>query len=275
MKSSPKMDISFIVKNAQEGKDPIHPYDKDIPIAAFRTTSIFHYTKELTNLKRILEDGIIPNFCSEDLASDVTIGIPMVSFCDIPLGRTYEHASKYGYFAIGLATEYGEKNNINPVFYVSNSDIMDMILRRTRNGYVDIKRFLSSPISGLYKKCYGQYNNKEISNYAENEWRYVVPQTRQFRWYKSESEYKEWRQGGIGNKKPNPINNPDLYNNRLRFKVFDINYLIVEKEELVPQLVSYICNLKTIGGTTGTLSITDKLYLISRIRSIESIRRDY
>ena len=276
MEPSPKSSISFIVRNAQVGKDQIHPHEKEIPVTSFRTTSIFHYTKDLTSLKRILEDGIVPNFCSEKLAEDVTIGIPMVSFCDIPLCKTHRQAKDYGSFAIGLATEYGEKNGINPVFYVSNEKTMNMVLGRDRYGTVDINQLVSSPITGLYKRCYGEFDDKPISNYAENEWRYVVAQSDDILWHQSLAEYVEWRKTGIAGKKPNPINNANLYNNRLRFIASDINYLIVEREEYVPELVAYILKLKTLGGSINySLSTDDKLYLIQRIRSIESIRRDY
>lgn len=267
--------ISFIVNRAQDGLPPVHEADKDIPVVSFRTSSIFHYTHDILSLKRILEDGIVPNFCSEELASDVKIGIPMVSFCDIPLGLTHEHASRYGKFAVGLATEYGERNGINPVFYVSNDKTMDMILERDSHGKVDIDRFVSSPISGLYKKCYGEFREKQISNYVENEWRYVVGQSENLHWHKSIEEYLEWRGTGIGDHKPNPMNNLALYNNRLKFKADDINYLIVEEEKDVPELIYYIISINYIGGSNVPLTPKDKIYLISRIRSIECIRRDY
>lgn len=267
--------ISFIVNRAYEGLSPIHKCDEKIPMSSFRTTSIFHYTKDLMSLKMILEDGVIPNFCSEELAPDVTIGIPMVSFCDIPLGRTHEHVSRYGHFAIGLATEYGERNNINPVFYVNNEHFMNLILERDDKGNVDVSQFISSPVSGLYKKCYGEYDEKEISNYSENEWRYIVAQSDDLHWHKSKEEYVEWRKTGIGKNKPNPINNLVLYNKRLIFELSDINYLIVEKEKNVSELIDYIYRMRFIGGSAVQLSQKDKLYLISRIRSIESIRRDY
>ena len=50
-------------------------------------------------LKKILRDGIIPNYCEEDLSFDKTafvVGIPMASFCDIPITLLDEHNKRYG-----------------------------------------------------------------------------------------------------------------------------------------------------------------------------------
>lgn len=52
----------------------------------FRTSSLFHYTKSIDILYSILMEGLIPNYCYEDLSykrnPDRGIGVPMVSFCD-------------------------------------------------------------------------------------------------------------------------------------------------------------------------------------------------
>lgn len=68
----------------------------------FRTSSLFHYTK-LNNLIKILQEGMIPNFCKEEFptnTSNFVVGIPMVSFCDIPLTRTDIFTGRYGNHAI-------------------------------------------------------------------------------------------------------------------------------------------------------------------------------
>ena len=38
----------------------------------FRTSSVFKFTKDFELLKKILRDGIIPNYCEEDLSFDKT-----------------------------------------------------------------------------------------------------------------------------------------------------------------------------------------------------------
>ncbi|EBU6604347.1 hypothetical protein DKP05_24575, partial [Salmonella enterica subsp. enterica serovar Derby] len=46
-------------------------------------------------------------------------GIPMVSFCNIRLSLLSEHTQKYGSYGIGLTYDWITRNNLNPVFYVS------------------------------------------------------------------------------------------------------------------------------------------------------------
>lgn len=65
---------------------------------SLRISSLFHYT-DFNSLKRILAEGLVPNYCSEDLTvrgRKFVIGLPMVCFCDIPLTRTDEFTKRYG-----------------------------------------------------------------------------------------------------------------------------------------------------------------------------------
>lgn len=99
---------------------------------SIRTSSLFHYTKELDTLKRILAEGLKPNYCEETFSildnPDLIVGIPMVSFCDIPLTRITNFREKYGKYAIGLSKEWGLKNGINPVFYATpNSFVLNSL----------------------------------------------------------------------------------------------------------------------------------------------------
>lgn len=98
-------------------------------VTNFRTSSLFHYTS-FDSLKKILRGGIIPNFCAEDFSygnKEYVVGIPMVSFCDIPLMRADVFTERYGQYAIGLSKEWGINNEINPILYISNNDIIDSL----------------------------------------------------------------------------------------------------------------------------------------------------
>ena len=68
------------------------------------TSTLFHYTKTASTLLSILQDGFRFTYCLEDflLLKQENIGIPMISFCDIPINDSVEHSKKYGYYAIGL-----------------------------------------------------------------------------------------------------------------------------------------------------------------------------
>ncbi len=99
---------------------------------SLRTSSLFHYPKELDTLKKILAQGFKPNYCKETFnildSPDMIVGIPMVSFCDIPLTRTTNFRGRYKEYVIGLSKDWGLKNRINPVFYATpNSFVLNSL----------------------------------------------------------------------------------------------------------------------------------------------------
>lgn len=47
--------------------------------------TLFHYTKQLDSLISILKEGLRVSYSGEQITEDIFIGIPMVSFCDIPV----------------------------------------------------------------------------------------------------------------------------------------------------------------------------------------------
>ena len=272
--------IGFLYKKEFDKQKQRHTADNNVPANPIRTSSIFHFTKSLDSLIGILSNGLIPNYCSETLYDkegiNITLGIPMVSFCDIPLSRTYEHTIKYGYFAIGLGSEYAEDNNINPLLYIANDQLIRSAFPSIFSGKnMRPKTVLPSSYLGLLKRTYGEFKGQEINNYAENEWRYIVPSDRKFlKWFYTKEEYMEWR-GNVDDPKPSPMQNPFLESRKLIFTAIDINYIIVETEKDIPMLIAYLLNASQIGGSQTRLSDQDKYYLINHITSFERIRRDY
>lgn len=274
----------------------------------FRTSSLFHYTK-LNNLKKILQEGMIPNFCKEEFPQNnhnYIVGIPMISFCDIPLTRTDEFTNRYGQHAIGLSKEWALRNQINPILYVSNTEIIESIsfykayeqyLRselekvnsdgrqvsvnlRNPASWTNIKNFINYNnaqnanwnIWGYIKPYWGQHNEKSQCNYEENEWRCIIKEENGIEWKWGEHKYQEWR--GDGQTKPQPTE--ELKSKRLIFSNKDITHLIVEKDSQIPQMIKYIESLDTIGGNEEEIfSDAEKKILISKIVSFERIKKDF
>lgn len=84
------------------------------------TSTLFHYTNKQSVMLSILREGIKFGFCKEKLSDRYCVGIPMISFCDIPIGNSAEHSSKYGRYAIGISKRYVLENfteGIGPVNY--------------------------------------------------------------------------------------------------------------------------------------------------------------
>jgi hypothetical protein len=184
----------------------------------------------------------------------------MVSFCDIPLTRTQDFTKRYGNHAIGLTKEWALKNEVNPILYIHNKLI-------AYYDYVKTKHF----ICGFVKQYNGEHKGKAQCNYEENEWRYVVEENDNIQWKWSEDQYKNWR--GTGKKK----NQADSYlsGKKLSFGVDDISYIIVEHENQRGDIIEFINKMTSVGGASTTIDRKERLKLISKIISIEQIKKDF
>lgn len=274
---------------------------------AYRTSSLFHYTSH-NNLKRILEGGLMPNYCKEDFSNSrrlYVVGIPMVSFCDIPITRTQEFTRRYGRHAIGLSKEWAMKNNANPILYSHIDDTFsglqflkayEMANREAvrqaggndneipinvgPNGEIlGLREFFNAHSSfnavlnlfGYIKKFRTTFKGDTIDCYEENEWRYVVAPTEQIKWLWSSDEYDAWR----GNSQNKPEPSAELKNKTLKFKVDDITSIILEQENQINGMIKKVQSMKYIGGNPEVLTDTDKMKLISKLISLERIARDF
>lgn len=113
------------------------------------SSSLFHFTKEISTLKSIIKNGLRFSYNYEPFVKEVAtqgllyssegeedpisgVGIPMVCFCDMPLMRTDKHVYRYGKYMIGFDKEKlteeldNDKDVINPVLYEKSKALSDM-----------------------------------------------------------------------------------------------------------------------------------------------------
>ncbi len=101
------------------------------------TSALFHYTKKQNILITILREGLKFSYCKEELSVDLCLGIPMISFCDIPIGTSFEHSSKYGQYAIALSKDKlldKYKDALGPISYFTSPSIIKAALELKRIG---------------------------------------------------------------------------------------------------------------------------------------------
>ena len=87
------------------------------------TSALFHYTRNQNVLINILREGLKFSYCKEKFSEDLCLGIPMISFCDIPIGNSFEHSAKYGQYAIALSKKklmHDYKGALGPVNYFTS-----------------------------------------------------------------------------------------------------------------------------------------------------------
>lgn len=268
----------------------------------FRTTSLFHYTKKIEILKSILKEGLIPNYCYEDLSypnNDRGIGVPMISFCDIPLSKTDSFIERYGNYAIGLTKEWADKKRINPILYAKDNNILTSLsfyksvevhyrdeLKKYGENLNEISFDLSPgpkpqivsffnyhnthkanvSIHGMVKKYYDDVR-KQI-NYEENEWRYLVEDTIDTPWFWRKVDYEKWR-----GKASKPSPSEQLKSKKLEFSVEDIAFVLIKEESEIPQIVDFINKEGVISDKN--IDDSEKLILCSRIISFERINSNF
>lgn len=274
----------------------------------FRTSSLFHYTTSIDVLYSILAQGLIPNYCYEDLSYTQNpnrgIGVPMVSFCDIPLSKTRLFVERYGKYAVGLTKEWAEGKRINPILYAKDENILISLnfQKAIEKRFADelkehgcderhvsfdltpgpkpqIAAFLNcinahsanQSIHGMIKKYYGEYDGNIQVNYEENEWRYLVEDTESTPWFWNKIGYDEWR--GDRNATPKPEPSEALIKHKLQFTTKDVAFIIVSKEQEVSDMVNFLSRMDNIADTK--ISEDDKLILYTRIISLERIQKDF
>lgn len=84
------------------------------------STTLFNFTHTFEHLEDNLLKGFYAGTTYEKLPKrNNGYSIPMVCFCDIPLGMIKEHLDWYGNFGIGIKRTYARKHGVSPVFLCS------------------------------------------------------------------------------------------------------------------------------------------------------------
>lgn len=232
--------------------------------------SFFHRVKKYNIVELILEQGFKIFYCKEEIyrgkkvKSDY-IGIPMVSFCDIPLSNVAKN--HYGKCGIAMSRSWGIRKHLEPVLYYPNDikcQSTKMIIKAADNFLNNRKDYDSYRILGYSKPMTKptKQNGQSSDNYAEREWRKVYANPAPLKWL-TEAEYDVYR--GNHNTPKQPISTP------LHFNVNDIDFILVDKRN-VNTLQNFIMNnLKQIGGNLKQIKNLEKWTLLSKILVYEDL----
>jgi hypothetical protein len=186
--------------------------------------------------------------------------VPMVCFCDIPLGQIKEHLGWYGNFAIGIKRDYARMHGINPVWYLHSDNLILKKLYKSKDHY-ELKE---SPILPYIKQFLGfqkisDGTKKKKKFYDEREWRYI-PQKDE---YKAQlllkGTHNEYEELVASTKKATVM----------PLKLNTIEYIIVDNEESKIRLYEV---LKSLAGDDKSVTYED---LISSILTCKQIRKDF
>jgi len=254
------------------------------------SNSLFHFTSKAEYLIGILKNDFIPRYCYEEttLNKDLNRGkllgaLPMVCFCDIPLGQITNHLATYGSYGIGMSKEWGIKNKLNPIIYINENSklansfglITDSIYNlldeehcsqnavQTGDEILKIVKYIK-PYKGNFSR-----NGEVIKNvkfYNEREWRYI-PDI-------ETDEDENIIDMLIKEDFENPIKlakeNSQLEKYKLEFTPNDIKYIFVKNESEIHHMMKAIREIK--GGKFNAVDID---ILTSKILTTEQIKEDF
>lgn len=243
-------------------------------MAHIYSNSFLHFTSSYENLKKILVEGFKVFFCKEEIYSSSRvvqhIGIPMVSFCDIPLAHIAEN--NYGKYCIAMKRPWGIEHKLQPVLYYPNNkecQSTQMIMSASQ-------AFLNNPNSPndyrilgyakpLYKIERGQENDdRSLDNYKEREWRKVYASRSPQKWM-TVDEYTEWR-GDVTQPK-RQVGSP------LKFDAKDVDFIIVSERDR-NDIIEFLMrgDIRYIGGKENVpAQMNDREILLSKIVTYESL----
>jgi len=250
-----------------------------------KSDNLFHFTSRLDYLKSILDKGLQPRICQEDISflngKEKFLSVPMVCFCDIPISRLNDHTDFYGSYGVGLTRNWAEKNEVHPISYTSNSGpladtsrfllskflemkasntglmVLDNDLQKDLKDYQQkIKRLMafSKPYRGKQKK-HSTGREEKKTFFEENEWRFV-PHDYVFNDLSGKPERFESQN--------------DLHSaNPLKFEPEDIRYIFVKSETEINEIFDFV--LKKYKKNPDQSKVKN---LLTRITCLESIGKD-
>ena len=214
------------------------------------SNTLFHFTDNVENLENILTNKFKPRFCLEPFLKTIfppktpesfEMAIPMVCFCDIPLSKVKNHLKDYGPCGIGLTKQWGKKNGINPMLYLTSKATLKSKLKTIFDNAVKRNEmfFEMNELISMIKPYRGPFKRKNVTKqktfYNEREWRYIPPldpfSDNIYRLSKSHFENKQ---------KLADANKKIARTITLDFDIRDIQYLIVNRGQDILPLIKKI-----------------------------------
>jgi hypothetical protein len=228
------------------------------------STTLFNFTDTFERLVGNIEKGIYCGDIYEKLpkfGSPTGYIVPMVCFCDIPLGIIKEHLDWYGNYALGIKREYARQYKVNPVWYIHKDNPVILKMFKSK----DKKELSESPLLPFLKQFLGyqkdlEGNERPKKFYDEREWRYIPQDELYQAKLLVNTPYNEGEKLAQDKK--------DKRETRMNIELDRIEYIIINKEEEKEKLYPILKKL----ATERKVSYEK---LVSSIITCNQIRKDF
>lgn len=239
-----------------------------------KSDNLFHFTRNIDNLKSILLNGFMPRYCREDVEWYMGscpkrfkfMAYPIVCFCDIPISRILKHTASFGEYGLGMSKKWGISKGLTPVIYVTKKSavprVTNYLARNITYNETDKELeekanvlwhliALTKPITGKVKKDNGIF---DVDFYQENEWRYVPSE-----------KWPILFDNEFGEKKD--ASNIKLECQKITFIAKEVEYIFVKNNQEILEMFDFI-------HEKLHMSKDNKKILSTKIISLETLRRD-
>ncbi|MBL4729751.1 MAG: hypothetical protein JKY40_10680 [Gammaproteobacteria bacterium] len=222
-------------------------------------------------MKSIIHNGFYPRLCKEDSVASIRHKfrpgqsyIPMVCFCDLPLSSVPDHMSSFGAYGLGLNKLWGMSKGITPVLYSHAGSPTSDALASMAASFTKTKTDSPELVTLLqFIKSYQGFvgDSKELVRfYDEREWRYV-PDIAMHEYFVNLNNASA----------PSDVQqvNENLKSFPLGFDIGDIEYIIVDNDDDVIELIEWLEGYSTEANRRSIL------LLLSRILTKRQIKEDF
>lgn len=246
-------------------------------------SSIIHFTAEKAALIGILTQGFMVKYCIERFegktsSTSQSFGIPMLSFCDLPLSQVKDHTEKYGSYGIGMKRDWAIRHQVSPVQYLEWGSQHAQSLRLLVNSVLPTGDFNWLETTTIQRAAFeiirhmkhyesdltrGSVTILNYRFYDEREWRYVPAFDVNFPMFLHPEQFAD----------PDEKRRYDdmLSHIRIPFEPSEIKYLILKEETEIYEFIELIRS-HFRSKATSEIEI-DKL--ITRIITKEQIDKDF
>lgn len=159
------------------------------------------------------------------------LGIPMISFSDLPFSELENYIGKYGNYIIGINSDWGKKNGFSPVWYCyESSNILKYILNNIISENQELEDESNSPFIEILK--YIKFVEGPLKEHKYSKYRFMderevrfCPESHELveKKYKTILTFKQYQEY----KKEHGNSLLDL---GVKFEINDIKYIIVKND---------------------------------------------
>ena len=203
---------------------------------------LWHQTTKESLIKIIKSNCFKYSYSTEAIfkdakdSEDSALGIPMISFSDLPFSELENYIGKYGHYIIGINSDWGKRIGFSPVWYCyETSNILKYILNNIVSENIEVADERNSPFIEILK--YIKFVEGPLKEHKYSKYRFMDEREVRFCPKSNEliennykpiltfKQYKEYK----------TVHGSSLLDLGINFEINDIKYVIVKNDRNIDE----------------------------------------